>query len=46
MKFAPALFVLSSICSMNSYYVELKGKIVFLEIKQNEILQKDLKKVI
>lgn len=46
MKFAPALFVLTFTCAINSYYVELKGKVVFLEIQQNEILQKDLKKVI
>jgi hypothetical protein len=46
MKFAPALFVLSFTSAINSYYVELKGKTVFLEIQQNEILQRDLKKVI
>jgi len=32
MKFAPALIVLSTTCAINSYYVELKGKAVFLEI--------------
>ena len=42
----PSLAMSWLACSFVSYHVELWDKIEFLEMKQTEYLQKDLKKVL
>jgi hypothetical protein len=46
MKFSPALLAVSFSCIYNTYYIELKEKISFLENIQTQILEKDLKTII
>ena len=46
MKFSPALLAVSFSCIYNTYYIELKEKISFLENIQSQILEKDLKTII
>ena len=45
-RIAPAFLFLAISCGFNSYQVEKNEKNEFLEKIQNEILQKDLKKVL
>lgn len=45
-RIAPAFLLLTISCGFNSYQVEKNEKKMFLEKIQNEILQKDLKKVL
>ena len=44
--FGPSLIITSISCAVNCYYIEFKEKKEFLEMKQTEILQRDLKKVV
>ena len=43
---APALLFLTIACGLNAFFVERHQKQQFLEMKQIDVLQKDLKKVL